>query len=69
MESVVLGIVVFGLAVYFLLMYVGGHYSVESSEIMTEGDVIDSKGRVIERYYYIKTTYQNGRIKISKKTV
>jgi hypothetical protein len=69
MESVVLGIIVFGLAGYFMLMYLEGNYSVRSSEIIKEGEVVDSKDRIVQRYYYIKTTYESGRIKITKKSV
>jgi hypothetical protein len=69
MGSVVLGIIVFGLVGYFLLMYIEGNYSVSSSEIIKEGEVVDSQGRIVERYYYIKTTYESGRIKITKKSV
>jgi hypothetical protein len=69
MGSVVLGIFVFGLVGYFMLMYLEGNYSVRSSEIIKEGEVVDSKDRIIQRYYYIKTTYDSGRIKITKKSV
>jgi hypothetical protein len=69
MESVILGIIVFGLAGYFMLMYLEGNYSVRSSEIIKEGEVVDSKDRIVQRYYYIKTTYESGRIKITKKSV
>lgn len=50
------------IAVY-LLRYLDGYYTIISTEIIKEGNIIEY-GKKIGEYYVIKTIYQNNRITI-----
>lgn len=49
----------------YLLRYLDGYYTITSSEIIEKGNLLRD-GRIIGQYYVIKTTYQNGKITITK---
>lgn len=63
---IVLGVVVVG--IYFLFRFFSGDLTIESTEIVRQGNITRyGTGTVIGYYYHIKTTYKSGRIKITEK--
>ena len=41
--------------------------SIVSSDVVEANDIINGRGSIIGKYYIIKTTYSNGKIKIEEK--
>lgn len=58
-------VVIFG---YFMLKYLDGDFTVVDEAIIEQGNLLE-KGVRVGKYYIIKKTYQNGKIKIFRKEV
>lgn len=60
-----LGIVI-TMVLITVLIYLN-YPSIVSSEVIGINDIINGKGNVVGKSYFIKTTYSNGKIKIEEK--
>ena len=68
MEGILIGVMVIILAIYFGTRYLDGDLSIQTEEIIKQGN-ITREGVVIGTYYEIKREYVSGRIKIYVKNL
>ena len=61
-----LGTIITMVVIASVLIYLK-YPSIISSEVIEVNDIINGKGNVVGKSYFIKTTYSNGKIKIEEK--
>ena len=63
-----IGVTVFIILDVLMVKYLNGDFDY-TDEIIDSGKVVDERGDIIGRFYDIKRTYKNGRIRIIKQKV
>lgn len=52
---------------YLLFRLFTGDFTIENTEVIKSGKVVNTAGQMVGYFYHIKTTYKSGRIKITEK--